>query len=99
MNVLYIGSFIFESFEGPPLHSVPCVQGTVEVFCPGWADGRRPADLHGTAKFASGPVQISHAVGLATILRWRRSYRLQITDWPHQSGAPERSQPRLHGQQ
>jgi hypothetical protein len=26
-------------------------------------------------------------------------YRLQITDWPHQSGAPERSQPRLHGQQ
>jgi hypothetical protein len=33
------------------------------------------------------------------LLKLNTDYRLQITDWPHQSGAPERSQPRLHGQQ
>jgi hypothetical protein len=54
----------------------------------------------------SGPHLVCHPCDTAIpsyvallLLGVYTDYRLQITDWPHQSGAPERSQPRLHGQQ
>jgi hypothetical protein len=45
------------------------------------------ADLVGTYAYGSLADASAYLVG-----------NNQITNWPHQSGAPERSQPRLHGQ-